>query len=186
MAHSEHNNNGIFKITMNLTLASMLSGIIIATVFYFTEPIAVIQRIRQKEQSMKELVPSATAFVKIEGKEDWYKAESNGQFTAYIVFSHAKGYGGAIKMLVAVTPDRKIIGYKILAHNETPGLGDQALKPKFSGQFAGKEIANLEVVKVHEEGKIDAITGATITSRAVTLGVKNALTELDEYINKSK
>ena len=186
MTHSEKDNNSIFKITLNLTLASMLSGIIIATVYYFTEPLAVIQRIKQKELSMKELVPSASAFIPIEGKEDWYRAESSGQLLSYIVLAHGKGYGGVIKILVAVTPDKKISGYKIMSHNETPGLGDQATKPKFSGQFAGKGIENLEVVKVHEEGKIDAITGATITSRAVTLAVKNALAELEEYINKSK
>lgn len=186
MTHADNSNNGIFKITLNLTLASILSGVIIASVYYFTEPLAVIQRIRQKEQSMKELVPAASAFVPIEGKEDWYRAESSGQISAYIVLAHGKGYGGEIKMLVAVTPEQKIIGYKILSHNETPGLGDQASKPKFSGQFAGKGVENLEVVKVHEDGRIDAITGATITSRAVTLAVKNAMGELSEYINKAK
>lgn len=186
MAHSEHNNDSMFKITLNLTMAALLSGIIIASVFYFTEPIAVIQRIRQKEQTMRELVPSATEFKKIEGREEWYRAEKNGELVAYLILTHEKGFDGHIKLFMAATPDQKVIGYKVLSHRETPGLGDQAFKPKFSSQFTGKSHANLELVKIQEEGKITAITGATITSRAVTKAVKKVLIELEEYINKSK
>lgn len=183
MSHTDKNNNSMFKITLNLTMASLLAGVIIGVVYYFTAPIAEIQRIRQKEQSMKTLVPGAASFVPIEGKEEWYKAEKDGQVIAYLVLTHTKGFDGHIKMFVAVSPDLKVIGYNILSHRETPGLGDQALKPKFSGQFAGKGIENMEVVKIQEEGKILAITGATITSRAVTLGVKNVLIELTDYLN---
>lgn len=186
MAHSGHNNDSMFKITVNLTLAALLSGVIIATVFYFTEPIAVIQRIRQKEQSMKELVPAATSFVKIEGMDEWYRAEKDGQLLAYVIMTGAKGFDGHIKMFMAATPDQKVIGYKVLSHRETPGLGDRAFKPKFMGQFAGRDYHSLEVVKIQEEGKITAITGATITSRAVTLAVKTALIELENYINNNK
>lgn len=176
----------MFKITLNLTMATLLAGIIIAVVYYFTAPIAEIQRVRQKEQSMKELVPDAASFVEIEGKPEWYKAEKEGQVIAYLSLTHQKGFDGHIKMFVAVTPDRKVIGYKVLSHRETPGLGDQAFKPKFAGQFTGKGVENMEVVKIQEEGKILAITGATITSRAVTTAVKNVLTELDAYLGQGK
>jgi len=187
MAHSEHKNDSMFKITLNLTMAALLSGIIIAIVFFFTEPIAVLQRIRQKEQSMRELVPAATSFVKIENKEEWYRAEKDGQLLAYLIMTGAKGFDGHIKMFMAATPEQKVIGYKVLSHRETPGLGDRAFKQKFMDQFTGKDYKNLEVVKIQEEGKITAITGATITSRAVTLAVKTALIELEKYINnKSK
>lgn len=175
----------MFKITLNLTLATLMAGIIIAVVFYFTAPIAEIQRIKQKEQSMKELVPTATSFIPIEGKEECYRAEKDGQVIAYLALTHSKGFDGHIKMFVAVTPDKKVIGYKVLSHKETPGLGDQAFKPKFSGQFTGKGVENMEVVKIQQEGKILAITGATITSRAVTLGVKNVLTELGAYLDET-
>ncbi len=185
MAHTDHNNNSMFKITLNLTMATLFAGIIIGTVFYFTAPIAEIQRIKQKEQSMKELVPDATRFIEIEGKQEWFKAEKDGKAVAYLVLTHQKGFDGHIKMFVAVTPDKKVIGYKVLSHKETPGLGDQAFKPKFAGQFTGKGIENMELVKIQEDGKILAITGATITSRAVTTAVKNVLTELDAYLKES-
>lgn len=184
MAHSEHNNNSMFKVTLNLTMAALLSGIIIAVVFYFTAPIAEIQRVKMKEQSMKELIPDATSFVEIEGKHEWFKAEKDGKAIAYLVLTHQKGFDGHIKMFVAATPERKVIGYKVLSHKETPGLGDVAFKEKFSSQFTGKGVENMELVKIQEEGKILALTGATITSRAVTTAVKNVLTELDAYLKE--
>ena len=165
-------------------MAALLAGIIIGVVYYFTAPIAEIQRIKQKEQSMKELVPDASSFVEIEGKHEWFKAEKDGNVIAYLVLTHQKGFDGHIKMFVAATPDKKVIGYKVLAHRETPGLGDAAFKPKFAGQFTGKGVETMELVKIQEEGKILAITGATITSRAVTTAVKNVLTELDAYLSQ--
>jgi electron transport complex protein RnfG len=176
----------MFKITLNLTMATLLAGIIIGIVFYFTAPIAEIQRVKQKEQSMKELVPDAASFVEVEGKTEWFKAEKDGKVIAYLVLTHQKGFDGHIKLFVAVSPDKKVLGYKVLSHRETPGLGDQAFKPKFAGQFTGKGVENMELVKIQEEGKILAITGATITSRAVTIAVKNVLTELGAYLNETK
>ncbi len=184
MAHNEHVNNGVFAITLNLTMATLLAGIIIAVVFYFTAPVAEMQRIKQKELSMKELVPDASSFVEIEGKKEWFKAEKDGKVIAYLALREQKGFDGHIKMFVAATPEKKVIGYKVLSHKETPGLGDQAFKPKFAGQFPGKGVENMEVVKIQEEGKILAITGATITSRAVTNAVKGFLTELDDYLKQ--
>jgi electron transport complex protein RnfG len=174
----------MFKITLNLTMATLLAGIIIGVVFYYTAPIAEIQRIKLKEQSMKELVPDAASFVEIEGKHEWFKAEKDGKAIAYLVLTHQKGFDGHIKLFVAVTPEKKVIGYKVLSHKETPGLGDVAFKPKFASQFTGKGLENMELVKIQEEGKITAITGATITSRAVTTAVKNVLTELDAYLSQ--
>lgn len=183
MAHTDHNNNSMFKITLNLTMATLLAGIIIGAVFYFTAPEAEKQRKLMKERSMKELVPGdGIKFSEIEGKHEWFKAEKDGKAIAYLVLTEQKGFDGHIKMFVAVTPEKKVIGYKVLSHKETPGLGDQAFKPKFAAQFTGKGLENMELVKIQEEGKILAITGATITSRAVTTAVKRVLTELDSYL----
>jgi len=184
MSHTDHNNNSMIKITLNLTMASLLAGIIIAIVYYFTAPIAEIQRIKMKEQSMKDLVPDAASFIEIEGKHEWFKAEKDGKTLAFLVLTHQKGFDGHIKMFVAVSPESKVLGYKVLSHRETPGLGDAAFKPKFASQFTGRGIENMELVKIQEEGKILAITGATITSRAVTTAVKNVLTDLDAYLKQ--
>ena len=79
-------------------------------------------------------------------------------------------------MLTAVSMDGTVIDYTVLEANETPGLGDRGAKSPFKDQFKGKKAANLEVTKnASEKDKIQAMTGATISSRAFTKGVKEAV-----------
>jgi Na+-translocating ferredoxin:NAD+ oxidoreductase subunit G len=184
MTHTDHNNNSMLKITLNLTMAAFMAGVTIAVVFYFTAPIAAIQRIKQKEQSMRDLVPNATAFIPIEGQHEWFRAEKDGELQAYLILTHEKGFDGHITMFVAASADIKVLGFKIVKHKETPGLGDVVFKPKFADQLTGKGHQGLELVKIPEEGKITAVTGATITSRAVTTAVKRALIDLETFLNK--
>ena len=165
----------IFKVAVNLILACLASGVIIGLVYFVTAPIAVEKNEMIKQQSMKELVKDADSFKEIEGKAEWFSAEKGGKVIAYVVPGETKGYGGAIKMLVAATADGKIIDYNILSANETPGLGDNAAKEPFKSQFKGKKIDSLEVVKdPSNKENIQAMTGATISSKAVTKGVKEA------------
>jgi electron transport complex protein RnfG len=182
VTHAEDKkNNSVLAIALNLGAAGLLSGLIIAAVYFITAPVAAEQRIVMRDMSMKALVPTASEFHPVDGHAGWFMAMQDGKTTAYIVPGEGKGYGGSIKMLVAADPSGTILGYKVLSHNETPGLGDRTTQPKFRDQFTGKKVENLEVVKVHEDGKIDAITGVTISSRAVTKAVKEALTALNEY-----
>ena len=83
------------------------------------------------------------------------------------------GYGGEIRLMVGFKPDRKtVISYRVLAASETPGLGMKLKTPEFSGQFAGKDGTALKVKK--DGGEIEAITSATITSRAVCEAIADA------------
>lgn len=171
----------VIKIAANLASACFISGIIIGAVYYVTAPVAAEKAEMMKEQSMKELIPDAEAFAEIEGHDGCFAAKKDGRDYAYIVPSETKGYGGKIKMLVAVTADEKVIDFAILEHNETPGLGDNAQKKEFRSQFKDKGADLLEVVKnPSNHDNIQAMTGATISSRAVTLGVKNAVNAVHE------
>lgn len=182
MAEHVEKKYSIFQIAMNLTAACFISGAVIAGTYYVTAPIAAQKAIQLKNDSMKSLVKDAEGFKPVNGKTDWYVAEKGGQPIAYIIPAETKGYGGAIKMLVAVTKDAKVIDFNIVSANETPGLGDNASKPKFRNQFNGKTSENLEVTKdPSQTDKIQAMTGATISSRAVTKGVKEAVDQYKEF-----
>ncbi len=185
-AHGHDADDNIFKIGINMTIACLLSGAIIAGVYAFTAPVAANSRIELKNNAMKAVVSGAQEFTPIAGKTDWYLAKKDGKTVAYVVPAETKGYGGAIKMVLSVTPDGKVMDYKILQHNETPGLGDKAGEPKFSKQFIGKAAEALEVVKVPTDKNIQALTGATITSRAVTKGIKEAVEEVAAYAAANK
>ena len=184
--HTE-NNNSILKIALNLTCTCIISGIIIAIVFFLTDDIAKQKQIELNNLALKSLVTQADQYTPIEGKTGCYTATKNGEVIAYVIPSESKGYGGAIKLLVAVGPDNKVIKYTILESKETPGLGDKAAKAPFYEQFTGKTSANLEVTKdANNKEDIQAISGATITSRAVTLAVKNAVDEVSNLTKGGK
>ena len=87
------------------------------------------------------------------------------------------GYGGDITLMVGFKTDKKtVISYKVLAAAETPGLGMKLKTPEFADQFKGKDGSSLKVKK--DGGAIDAITGATITSRAVCRAIEDAQKKL--------
>ena len=83
------------------------------------------------------------------------------------------GYGGEIKLMVGFKEDRRtVISYRVLAAAETPGLGMKLTTPEFADQFKGKVAGGLKVRK--DGGEIEAITSATITSRAVCEAIEDA------------
>ena len=88
------------------------------------------------------------------------------------------GYGGDITLMVGFKKDKKtVISYKVLAASETPGLGMKLKTPEFASQFAGKDGRALRVKK--DGGEIEAITSATITSRAVCKAIADAQKKLN-------
>ena len=101
-----------------------------------------------------------------------YRADSG-----YVVEVTPSGFGGEIDMVVGISADGTVTGVSIISMSETSGLGANATKEGFRAQYLGKTGA-LAVSK--DGGEIDALTGATITSRAVTRGVNSALTAASE------
>jgi electron transport complex protein RnfG len=88
-----------------------------------------------------------------------------------------EGYGGDIVLMVGFKKDKKtVISYKVLQATETPGLGMKLKTPEFAGQFSGKDGTSLKVRK--DGGDIEAITSATITSRAVCKAIADAQSKL--------
>lgn len=179
--HAINKEYSIFQIAINLIITCLASGLIIGLVYYVTAPIAAEKKELSKQESMKALVSDADNFKAVPDKAEWFTAEKGGKVVAYVVPGESKGYGGEIKMLVAVKPTGEVIDYSIITSNETPGLGDNASKEPFRSEFKGKKEANLVVTKdAADKDDIQAMTGATISSKAVTLAVKNAVHEVTE------
>lgn len=102
----------------------------------------------------------------------------SGKFLGAAVKTSEGGFGGKIELMVGITADDTITGTSVLAHSETPGLGAN-MTGKFKDQFVNRKPGDgfiLEVTKNHEKEpqKVDAITAATITSRAYTKAVEKA------------
>ncbi|MDI6601124.1 MAG: RnfABCDGE type electron transport complex subunit G [Thermoanaerobacteraceae bacterium] len=113
-------------------------------------------------------------------------AKDNGNVLGFVIKVAPQGYGGPVETIVGITKDGKLTGINIVNHSETPGLGAKAQDPEWQGQFKGKTAdMELKLVKrpVSSPEEVEALTGATITSTAVTNGVQTAI-ETFKKINK--
>ncbi|MCI8296146.1 MAG: RnfABCDGE type electron transport complex subunit G [Lachnospiraceae bacterium] len=104
--------------------------------------------------------------------------DASGAPVGYVVTSTSNdGYGGAITVSVGIQADGTVSGIEFLAIGETAGLGMNAQQPEWKGQYAGKNVDQFAVTKngASADNEINAISGATITSNAVTGAVNAAV-----------
>ena len=184
----------ILKPSLTLFIIAAITIAALSVVYSLTlEPIEK-QKQKVQEAAMREVLPQASGYKEIpltnslpefrSGIVAVYEGENHGKLTGYVVQLSREGYGGNIDLMVgisapSVTGDitgEKITGMRVLRHSETPGLGALAVKEKFYRRYDGKDLVPLEVVrKSPGENEIQAITSATITSRAITSAVNEAI-----------
>lgn len=99
--------------------------------------------------------------------------DANGTFQGAAVKTSEGGFGGKIDMMVGFAADGTIKGTSVLSHAETPGLGAN-MTGKFKDQFVDKNPASYKLTVTKDGGDVDAITAATITSRAFSKAVDKA------------
>ncbi|MBQ8303338.1 MAG: RnfABCDGE type electron transport complex subunit G [Clostridia bacterium] len=170
-------NREIIVPSATLLVICLVATLLLGVTNFFTSDL--ITKLEQETQTaaMQEVLP-AEGYIKTEGKEI-YTAEKNGAVAGYIFVTSGAGYGGDIKVMTAVDPAGKILAVSILsASDETPGLGQNVTKEGFYSQFLGlsSEITVVKNGANAEVNEINAVTGATISSRAVTKAVNEALT----------
>ena len=99
----------------------------------------------------------------------------------YAFMTNGRGYGGKIGILVGLETSRALRGIRVISHQETPGLGAKITNADFLDQFAG--LVPDQLVLARDGGAIDAITGATISSRAVAEGVSAGLVDMSAILD---
>jgi len=105
-----------------------------------------------------------------------YTARKGDAVVGYGVETWTKrGYGGLIKLLVVTDAQGAILGFDTLAAKETPGLGTKANEPEFMGQFTGKALGAFRFDVLKDGGEVEAITSATISSRAYSEAIRAGL-----------
>ena len=180
--------SSLLNMVLVLTSVAVIMGGILAYVNHLTEGPISEQKAKVLADGIKsvmgvdEITVSKTDTVKqnIGGKEFTYviyqTQDAQKQDLGAAVESTTGGFGGDLKVLVGFDPEGKILGYTLLEHAETPGLGakaDKWFQKGEKGDIIGKSPAEpLTVSK--DGGQVDAITASTITSRAFLLAVNNA------------
>ncbi len=184
--------NKIVKNTLILTLITLVAGLGLGLVYEITKaPIAQAQETAKKEAWQKVFpeadisdfeqidldqaaAEQAIADMGVNGTID--EACTVGDMGYVVTATDKDGFGGSIKVTVGITSDGTVNGVSILSINETAGLGMKAAEPAFYGQYEGKQTEKFVVSKDGGDGEpIDALSGATITSRSVTGAVNAAL-----------
>lgn len=175
------------KVTLSLVIIFIAAGLIMGVTYKYTSPIKFKAEKKEKEEALKEMAPEATEPIQPSGKWtvhsknfEYYQALAGGKPVAFIASTAGKGYSSFIQMLVSLGSDMKIRDVKVLSLNETPGLGDQVLEKSFLDQFKGKSLGQIVLIKGETKDNIQAISGATISSRGVTNGIKDAVQTLVE------
>ena len=162
----------IFRQTLTLLLITAVVAGLLAFVNELTAG-RIDELTRQKaEQAMREVLP-AQDYTPLDaalpqGVTEAYRAGDAG----YVVRVAPNGFGGAIDLMVGVKADGTVNGVAVIAHSETASLGANCTREEFRAQYAGG--AGPFAVG-QDGGTIEALTGATVTSRAVTDGVNAAL-----------
>ena len=110
----------------------------------------------------------------------YYTAKDGEAVVGYAIESTVVGFGGPLSLMVGVTVDGVVYNTSVLSHSETPGLGAKcSTDAKFMDQWRGFDPAVKKLSVKKDGGDVDAITASTITSRAYTLAVENALKVFD-------
>ncbi len=198
MDNSTNNKVFILKLASILFAITFIATLLLTLCNYLTKDRIAELAAKNAEIAKQEVLEGAT-FADIELSDEMiakleeefsfvaaYKAERNNEFAGYCINVAPAGFGGNIDMIVGLDSDLNFTGIKIISMAETPGLGAKAQEESFYAQYANGKKGTLSVVKNNPspaEDEIQAISGATITSKAVTDGA-NAALEIAKILEK--
>ena len=192
--------NKIIKDALALTLITLVAGVALGGVYEITKDPIAKQEAQAKAEAYEQVFTDAAAFEAVEMDDtltktirdqldqEGYKAQSiqevmraedqSGETLGYaFTVVTSEGYGGDIQFSMGVQNDGTLNGISILSIGETAGLGMNADTPAFKDQFVGKQVEQLQYTKngATQDDEINAISGATVTTNAMTNGVNAGL-----------
>ncbi|MCK4259390.1 MAG: RnfABCDGE type electron transport complex subunit G [Halanaerobiales bacterium] len=173
------------RMILVLTVIAILSGLVLAFTFNMTNDKIIHNAEVKKQNAIAEVLPGIESYeLKQKGDFSYYQGiDANGNPIGIAVEAKGGGFQGEIKMMVGFIPtEKKISAIKILSHLETPGLGARITETGFKSNYENKPFGNYSVVKrpVANEMEVEAISGATISSDAVTTIIQNTLKAVEE------
>lgn len=182
--------NEIVKLGIILLIITAIAATLLGFVNQITSPVIEAQIIEANNIARKSILSEADSFELID--EDFgpnilevYKGLKGNEIIGYTIKTSPKGYGGDIEVTTGITTDGLISGVSLGTMNETPGLGAKAKDDTFINQYNEKTTENhIAVIKngTPSDNEIIAISGATITSVAVTNGINTSVDLFNEKL----
>ncbi|CAK7029687.1 RnfABCDGE type electron transport complex subunit G [Parabacteroides sp. APC149_11_2_Y6] len=180
--------SSLLNMFLSLTIICLVAGAILAGVNMYTSGPIAATKAAALEQAIKEVTPAfdnkptEEAYMAVTADGDSlkiYPATKGGEFVGAAVESNTKkGFSGEIRVIVGFDVNGKLLNYSVLQHAETPGLGAKMQEwfrmDKNQQNVLGKNLADGPLKVTKDGGDVDAITAATITSRAFLDAVNRA------------
>jgi len=166
---------------LTLALICVAASASLAGMNSLTKPKIIAQAQAEEMAALKEVLPQAEEFEPVKSGQEtaYYKAFGRQKEFIGVVFkASGKGYSSTIDTVVGMLKDGTINAIKVLSQNETPGLGANVAEPGFTGRFSNQNLSGIN--------GIQAITGATISSKAVINSVKSRAEEIQGLIKDGR
>lgn len=187
MVWLEESMSQLIKFGLILGVICLAATLVLAVTYEVTKPKIEEQLKTEEQDALKSIMPSADAFnEKVLDGIEYFEALKGKTVVGYCIRVTGNGYNGYIRMIAGVDLNGTIQGVAVLEHSETPGLGAKIneirpgdSEPWFLKQFKGKNVRTIAVKK-----DIDAITGATISSKAVTSSIRQTADDLFSKLNR--
>ena len=165
------------NMTLTLFVITLVAGLSLGYVNDLTLEPKAKAKLARKVNALKQVLSQFdnnpvedVKMIKLDNVKDSveiYTGKNNDNYIGTaVVGSSEKGYSGLVKIMVGFNPDSTIQNIVVLEQKETPGLGTKMKEPKFLDQFKGKNPAQFNLKPVKDGGDVDALTGATISTRA--------------------
>ena len=168
----------ILRLTLTLLLITGVTAALLGLVNELTEDKIDTLTREKAEKAMQGVLP-AQSYEELPAQADGISAVYRADELGYVVRVSTNGFGGAIDMMVGVDDAGTVTGISVISHSETASLGANCTREDFRSQFVG---ASGTVTVSKDGGQIEALTGATVTSRAVSDGVNLALRYVEEVL----
>lgn len=176
------------NMLLSLTIISLTAATCLGFVYEYTKGPIALSKLNKRLDAIKMVVPAFNnnpnhdmfRLPTGEGDSlDIYPARKDSVIVGYAVNTYSKkGFSGNINLITGFKPDGTIINISVLEQKETPGLGTKMTEPKFKDQFNGKNPSSFALKVKKDGGQVDAITAATISSRAFCDAVQRAYNTL--------
>jgi len=185
------NNLKMIKRILVLAIVCVLSGLVLSKVYNYANPKIIQNQKEWIEKAIFNIIPSAKKYEskKVEEEEIYFCYDKNSELIGYVFKTSGMGYQGEIVIMVGLDKNLdRVEGIEILTHSETPGLGAKIVEEKFKKQFKNLKVHPLiEDVKgklPEKENQIQAITGATVTSKSVVNILNDKIEEIKQILKE--
>lgn len=172
--------SNLTNMVLVLGLTCLFCSAILGGAYVLTKDPIEAAAVQKTNNAIAQVLPH---FESTEYDEDhnYFTAYDGDRVVGYAIVSSSMGFGGALTLMVGITPDGVVYNTSVLEHSETPGLGAKCTTDtRFMGQWKGFDPSVKKLSVTKDGGDVDAITASTITSRAYAQAVANALLMFEE------